>query len=199
MKIALILLILMTSINLFAQTRIVSLDAFDTSYTGGLLIKTDKAKTGSDYEESNFRLNLNYAQSIEQYVGLMWKAQAFLNRRDYEFRGSDTLDSRWGAAVGALYNFQHEDIKNSFLASGSVGLERQALEIAGGDDEAGFNLFFLFEGGKRWDMGHYAKLNVSYAPTVSFQWKRYGGDLRDEYFKSGTEFRINFLKFDVLF
>lgn len=199
MKLVVALIVLVTSVMASAQTRVVSIDAFDMSYTGGLLFKTDKAKRGSDYEETTFRLNLNYAQSLEQYVGLMWKAQAYINREDSEFRGQDTLDSRWGGAIGALYNFQAEDIKNSFLAGASVGLERQSIEAAGGDDEAGFNLFFLFEGGKRWDMGEYAKMNISYAPTASFQWKRYGGDLRDEYFTSGTELKINFLKFDILF
>jgi len=55
------------------------------------------------------------------------------------------------------------------------------------------------EGGKRWDMGQYSVANISYAPTVSLQLKRYGGNIRNEYFTSGTDFRINFLKFDILF
>lgn len=198
MKFVLALVVLVSSLMASAQTRVVSIDAFDMSYTGGLLIKSDDAKKGDDRDELTFKLNLNYAQSLEQYAGLMWKAQAFINRSDID-QGSDELQSSWGGAGGLLYNFNPEDIKNSFLASGSVGLERMTIEPAGGDDESGWNLFFLFEGGKRWDMGHYAKLNLSYAPTVSFQWKRYGGDIREEFFKSGTEFKINFLKFDILF
>lgn len=198
MKLALAFIVLVTSLMASAQTRIVSVDAFDMSYTGGLLIKSDNAKKGSDRDETTFKLNLNYAQSIPEYVGLMWKAQAFFNREDVDW-GGDTLNSRFGAAGGLLYNFQPEDVKNSFLASASVGLERQTIELDGTDDESGFNLFFIFEGGKRWDMGQYAKLNLSYAPTVSFQWKRYGGDIRDEFLKSGTELKLNFLKFDILF
>lgn len=199
MKLALALIVLVTSAIASAQTRIVSIDAFDMSYTGGLLIKSDKGSKGvDDRDETTFKLNLNYAQSIPEYVGLMWKAQAFFNREDVDW-GGDTLNSRFGAAGGLLYNFQPEDIKNSFMASASMGLERQTIELQGADDESGFNLFFIFEGGKRWDMGQYAKLNLSYAPTVSFQWKRYGGDIRDEILKSGTELKLNFLKFDILF
>jgi hypothetical protein len=199
MKFVLALIVLVTSVMASAQSRIVSIDAFDMSYTGGLLIKSDDAKSGSDRDEMTFKLNLNYAQSIEQYVGLMWKAQAYFNRTDIDQGSNDALDSKWGAAGGLLYNFNPEDIKNSIMASGSVGLERQTIEPVGRDDESGWNMFLLFEGGKRWDMGDYAKINLSYAPTVSFQWKRYGGDIRDEFYKKGTEFKINFLKFDVLF
>jgi hypothetical protein len=198
MKFVLALIVLVSSFVASAQTRIVSIDAFDMSYTGGLLIKSDDAKSGSDRDETTFKLNLNYAQSLEQYAGLMWKGQAYFNREDIDW-GDDTLNSRFGVAGGLLYNFQPEDIKNSFLASASLGLERQTIELAGADDESGWNLLMLFEGGKRFDMGQYAKLNISYAPTASFQWKRYGGDIREEIVKSGTELKLNFLKFDILF
>lgn len=197
MKLVLALVLLVSSMIASAQTRIVSVDAFDLSYTGGLMFKKDNAKRGDDREETTFRLNLNYAQNLEQYVGLMWKAQAWFNREDVEW-GGDSLDSRFGGAAGLLYNFQPDDIKNSFLAGANVGLERQTIEI-GNEDESGFNLLFIFEGGKRFDMGQYAKADISYAPTVSFQWKRYGGDIRDEFFKTGTELKFNFLKFDILF
>lgn len=198
MKLLIAVLVLVSASFASAQTRIVSIDAFDFSYTGGILIKKDNAKSGDDYEETTFKLNLNYAQAMPEYVGLMWKAMAFWNREDIDYQG-DSLNNRFGAAGGFLYNFQAEDIKNSFLAGSMAGIERQTLEVNGRDDEAGFNFFVLFEGGKRFDMGSYASANISYAPTLSFQWKRYGGDIRDELFKTGTELKINFLKFDILF
>lgn len=198
MKLALALIVLVTSVMASAQSRIVSVDAFDMTYTGGLLIKNDDAKKGSDREETTFKLNLNYSQSIEQYEGVMWKALVFFNREDIDW-GNDTLNSRYGVGGGIIYNFQANDIKNSFMAGALVGIERQTVEFANTDDESGFNFFVLFEGGKRWDMGQYAKLNLSYAPTASFQWKRYGGDIRKKFLKSGTELKLNFLKFDVLF
>jgi hypothetical protein len=199
MKLILALIVLVSSLVASAQSRIVSIDAFDMSYTGGLLVKSDNVRRGDDRDEMTFRFNLNYAQALPQYEGLMWKAQAYFNRTDVDQGSADELDSRFGAAGGLIYNFQPADIKNSFLASALFGLERQTVEVQGADDESGFNIFFLFEGGKRWDMGEYAKMNISYAPTVAFQWKRYGGDIRDEFYKSGTELRFNFLKFDILF
>jgi hypothetical protein len=199
MKLVLALVVLCSSVIASAQSRIISIDAFDLSYTGGLLIKSDEGRKVSDKEETTFKLNLNYAQNLEQYVGLMWKAQVYINRQDVDWGSNDQLNSRWGAAGGLLYNFQPDDIKNSFMASGSLGLERQSVEYGGADDESGFNLFMLLEGGKRFELGQYAKSNITYAPTLSFQWMRYGGGIRSEYFKSGTEFKINFLKFDVLF
>lgn len=198
MKLLIAILVLTSASFASAQSRIVSIDAFDLSYTGGVLLKKDNAKRGDDKEETTFKFNLNYAQSLPEYVGLMWKAQVFWNREDIDYN-SDRLDNRFGAAGGLLYNFQAEDIKNSMFAGAMVGLERQTIEDQGQDDEAGFNIFLGFEGGKRFDLGQYSVANISYAPSIAFQWKRYGGDIRDEYFKTGTELKLNFLKFDILF
>ncbi len=198
MKFALAILVLVSSLAASAQSRIISIDAFDMSYTGGLLFKNDNAKkSNADYEETTFRLNLNYAQNFSQYVGLMWKAKAYINRQDIDY-GGDSLDSRWGAAGGFLYNFQHENIKESFFFGAMVGLERQTIE-QGNDDASGFNLFLDGEVGKRFDLGKWSQANITYAPSFGLTFKRYGGDIRDDYFRSGTEVKFNFLKFDILF
>ncbi len=198
MKVLIALIVLVVSASAFAQKRIVSVDAYDLAYSSGLSFKHDSGK-GPDRDTTDFRLNLNFAQSIDQYVGLMWKAQVNFNRQDVDFGSSDAFASSYGVAGGFLYNFQPEDIKNSFLAGAGVGIERATYEYGSSDDESGFNMFMQFEGGKRWDLGAYSVANISYAPTVSVLFKRYGGGIRDEYFKSGNEIRFNFLKFDVLF
>lgn len=197
MKFLLALVLLVSSVIASAQSRIVSIDAFDLSYTGGLLIKSDSGK-GADRDETTFRVNLNYAQNWDQYVGVMWKAKAFINREDVDW-GGDSLVSTWGAAGGFLYNFQAENIKESFFAGALVGIERMTLEQGGLDDQSGFNIFTDLEVGKRFDLGQYSVANISYAPTFVLTLKRYGGDLRDDYFRSGNEIKINFLKFDILF
>lgn len=198
MKLLIALVVLTTSLVASAQTRIVSVDAFDLSYTGGLLFKSDDGAKGSkDREETTFKINLNYAQSLEQYIGVMWKARAYFNREDIEWAG-ETLHNRYGVAGGFLYNLNADDVKNSYFAGAMLGLERATIEVDN-DDESGFNIFTDFEGGKRWDLGDYAKVNISYAPSIAFSWKRYGGDIRDEFFKTGTELKFNFLKFDILF
>lgn len=199
MKILIAMLVLMTSVIASAQsTKIVTVDAFDFAYSGGLLIKNDNGK-GPDREETTFRLNLNYAQSLEQYVGLMWKARVYINREDTEYGAFDYQETRWGGAFGLLYNFQPENVKESFFASGMLGLERATYEIGNQDDQSGFNVFTDLEVGKRFDMGAYSVANVSYAPSFSLTLKRYGGDIRDDYYRSGNEIKINFLKFDILF
>jgi hypothetical protein len=198
MKLLVLVFALLTSVIASAQTKLVSIDAFDLAYSGGLLIKNDNSK-GPDREETTFRFNLNYAQSIEQYVGLMWKVRGFINRQDVDQGSNDYTEFRWGAAGGFLYNFQAENIKESFFAGALVGLERATYEIGSADDESGFNIFTDLEFGKRFDLGQYSIANISYAPTFSITLKRYGGDIRDEYYKSGSEIKINFLKFDILF
>ena len=198
MKSLIFLLVFMTSLAVSAQSKIVTIDAFDLSYTGGLLIKNDNGD-GPDREENTFRLNLNYAQNFEQYVGLMWKARLYINREDTEYRSNDYQETRWGGAVGLIYNFQPDNIKESFFSGGLVGIERATYEIGNLDDKSGFNFFTDLEAGKRFDMGSYSVANISYSPSLAITLKRYGGDLRDDYFRTGSEIKFNFLKFDILF
>ncbi|GEM_PF-1204814 len=183
----------------FAQSRIITVDAFDLAYSGGLKFSHDKAASGGeDRDTSNFRLNLNYAQNWDQYVGVMWKGEVHFNREDVDFKNRDSLQSEFGVAGGAIYNFNAEDIKNSYMASAMVGIERMTIKY-GSDDNSGFNFSLKLEGGKRFDLGRYSIANISYAPTVSLTLKRYGGDIRDEFFKSHSDIAFNFLKFDILF
>jgi len=198
MKLLFVILASLFSLTALAQTRIVSIDAFDMAYTGGLAFTHEEGKK-DDRDTTTFKFNLNYAQNLEQYVGLMWKAQVYWNREDVDFGKSDALSSEFGVGAGAVYNFQAEDIKNSFLASAIVGIERATYELTNGDDESGFNLFLNLEGGKRWDLGTYSVANISYAPTIALNLKRYGGDIRVHVFKSKRDIRFNFLKFDILF
>lgn len=197
MKLFIALVVSAFSLSALAQTKIVSVDAFDMAYSGGLSFKHDEGKR-DDRDTTTFRFNVNYAQAWPEYVGVMWKAQAYWNRQSTDF-GGDSLSSELGVDAGFLYNFQADDIKNSVMASALFGLERGTYEFPGNDDESGFNMLLTLEAGKRFDLGAYSVANISYAPTISLQLKRYGGDIRDEYFKNSRDLRFNFLKFDVLF
>lgn len=199
MKLIVAIALCVLSTQAFSQTRIVTVDAFDVAYSGGLAFKHDEGKKVKDRDTTTFRFNLNYAQNFEQYVGLMWKAQVNFNREDVDFGNADSLESTIGVSGGVLYNFQPDDIKNSIMASALIGIERATYELPNDGDEAGFNFSLVVEAGKRWDLGQYSVANISYAPTISLNLKRYGGDIRKEYFKSSREVRFNFLKFDVLF
>lgn len=199
MKFLIAAVMLTSSLFVHANTnKIVSIDAFDLSYTGGLVFKTDNTRSGSNRRGTEFRFNLNYAQDINNAQGLMVKAMAFYNREKTKW-GEVSLESNLGVAGGLLYNLDHRDVKNSFFAAALVGAERSELEFKGASNKKGVNLFLITEAGKRWDLGRYSVVNISYAPTVSFEYKRYGGKIRSTYFKSGTELKFNFLKFDILF
>lgn len=181
-----------------AQERLVSVDAFDLGYTGGLLFKSQKGASSHDGRDSNdFRLRLNYAQNLEGHEGLMWKAVTHINRV-HDNVGDDTTNSTWGLTGGVLYNFDAADIKNSGFVGFQAGLEWQHIED-GVDDESGMNFLSAIEGGKRWDMGRYAMAAISYAPTIELGYRRYGGGIHDNIYKSGTELKLSFLKFDVMF
>lgn len=198
MKVLVLLMSLIISGTSFAQGRLVSIDAFDLSYVGGLAFRHDDGKR-SNRHETDFRLKLNYAQNWEQYVGLMWKAQISFDRLNREFGSADVFESSLGLSGGFLYNFNADDIKNSFYTGLLVGAERATYEYTGVKEKSGYNMFFTAEGGKRWDLGRYSVANISYAPSVSVTFKRYGGGIRDDYFKRGSDLRLNFLKFDILF
>ena len=198
MKLLIAIFVLISASLASAQTKIVSIDAFDFAYTGGLLIKSDNSK-GPDRDETNFRLNLNYAQNWDQYVGVMWKVRAFINHQNIDYSSNDYTETRWGGAGGFIYNFNSTDIKNSLFAGAMLGLERATYKVGTSDDQSGFNIFTDLEVGKRFDLGQYSVANISYAPTFGLTLKRYGGDIRNDYFKSGSEIKFNFLKFDILF
>jgi hypothetical protein len=65
MKLLVVLLVSLFSFMSFAQTRIVSIDAFDYSYTGGLSFRHEEGKD-DDRDTTTFKFNLNYAQNLEQ-------------------------------------------------------------------------------------------------------------------------------------
>lgn len=198
MKFFVLALALVASVQSFAQTRVVSIDAYDLAYTGGLSFRKDSGR-GPDRDATDFRLNLNYAQNFEQLVGVMWKVSARINRFTEDYSSFDRKESNFGATGGLLYNFSPDDIKNSGLIGASVLVEHATFELGQNDDESGINFGMILEGGKRFDLGAYSVANISYAPTVSFEFKRYGGDIRKNYFKSMNDLRFNFLKFDILF
>ena len=199
MKLLVVAFALLISALASAQTRIVSIDAFDLAYTGGFLFKHDDGVSPiHDRDETTFRLNLNYAQNLSQQEGLMWKGAFHFNRTAID-ADSDTVDSSFGFKGGLLYNFTPTDIKNSIFVGGLVGLEWQTIEYKPKNDQSGVNLSLDLEGGKRWDLGKWSVANISYAPTIALGLKRYGGGVRDEYFKKGNEIKLSFLKFDILF
>jgi hypothetical protein len=196
MRLVLIALLLTSSLA-WSSNKIVSINAFDLAYSGGLLYKSDDAKTGPNRKETTFKLNLNYAQNTNQIMGLMWKG-IFRYERENVDQATDTTNSIFALSFGVLHNFQYNDIKNSFFGGVQLGMEHETIDD-GTTDETGMNFTLGFEAGKRWDLGNYSVANISYAPTVELMMRRYGGDIRDEFYTRGTEIRLNFLKFDILF
>ena len=198
MRILVILAALLCVAAAKAQDRIVSIDAFQLGYTGGLIIKRDNGKGSTDDRRgSEFKLNLNYAQSLPETPQMMIKGVARIER-DVVDQGTEYNNSIWALSGGVLLNHDAADVKNSMFAGAQVGLEWETID-SGSDDESGLNITLGVEAGKRWDMGSYSVANISYAPSLELMYRRYGGDIRDEFYTSGTEVKFNFLKFDILF
>lgn len=198
MRILVILAALLCVAAAKAQDRIVSIDAGQLSYAGALAFKNDKGKGSTKDRESNeFKLNLNFAQKLADYPQLMIKGIGRIERNDVD-QGADATNSIWALSGGILLNHDAADIKNSMFAGAQVGFEWETIDNYS-DKESGINLTLGVEAGKRWDMGSYSVANISYAPSLELMYRRYGGDIRDEFYTSGTEVRLNFLKFDILF
>jgi hypothetical protein len=198
MKIVLLLAFLLCVFAAKAQDRLVSIDAFDLGYAGGWVFRNNDPKDGKDVSSNDFRINLNYAQKISPWgENLMGKGVVRISRL-HEDEGANSTNSVWGVTGGLLYNVDATDVKNSFYVGGQAGFEWQTIDD-GTNDESGLNILVGAEAGKRWDMGSYASTMISYAPNVELWYRRYGGDIRDEFYTSGNEVRLNFLKFDVMF
>ncbi len=198
MRVLLLIAALLCVVSAKAQDRLVSIDAFDLGYAGGLLFQNDDGADRKDRNANDFRLRLNYAQKMpEWHEALMLKGIVRVERR-HEDAEADTTNSVWAASGGALYNFDPADTKNSAFVGGQFGLEWMTIEDAA-DEDSGINMVFSVEGGKRWDMGEFASAMISYAPSIEAAYRRYGGDIRETFYKSGTEFKLSFLKFDIMF
>ncbi len=192
-----IFLVLFSS-TLFAQTtRLVTIDGTDLSYAGALIFKHDNAKHGSDHDTNSFKLNLNYAQTVDSSQKLMLRGAFKYNRDNVEQEGPDTTNSILALGAGVIYNLEDE-IKDSMFLGGLVGMEYQVVDT-GLQDESGSNFFMSGEFGKRWSLGQYSAANISYAPTFGVIFRRYGGDIRKNLYTSNREIIFNFLKFDIFF
>lgn len=198
MRIFALVAVLFFSTQLHAQDRLVSIDAFDLNYAGGLVFRNFDAKTGSDRHVNDFQVKLNYAQTIQAWSPHIMGKGILRIARTHDDQGANSTNSVWAIVGGLLYNLDALDVKNSIYFGGQFGIERQTIDD-GTNDESGFNMLFGLEGGKRWDMGRYASTAISYAPSIEGIYRRYGGDIRDRFYKSGTELKFNFLKFDIMF
>jgi hypothetical protein len=198
MRILLLIAALLCVVSAKAQQRLVSVNAFDLGYSGGLAFKSDDARRGDDANSNDFRLALNYAQTIPAWSENLMGKGAVRIQRIHEDQGANSTNSLWAFTGGLIYNIDAADIKNSLFFGAQGGFEWQTIDD-GVTDESGLNLLVGAEVGKRWDMGNYASAMISYSPTIDFLYRRYGGGVRDEFFKSGTELRLNFLKFDIMF
>ena len=193
----LVLLVALFCVAAARAERIISIDSDTLSYTGALNFKSDSgAKNKSDRDTNEFGLKLNFAQTLTGYPQLMFKGIGRYERQTVDY-GSEKTNSIFALSGGLLYNVDHQNIANSIFAGFQFGFEHQKLNL--GSSESGLNLTLGVEAGKRWDMGKFSMTKISYAPTVEFLVRRYGGDIRSEYFTNGTELKLNFLKFDVLF
>jgi len=197
MRILVILAALLCVAAARAQDRIVSIDAGQLSYAGALVFKDDKGKGSTkDRETNEFKLNLNFAQKLADYPQMMIKGIGRIERNDVD-QGADATNSIWALSGGVLFNHDAADIKNSMFVGAQVGFEWETIDDFN-DKESGINFTLGVEAGKRWDMGSYSVANISYAPSLELLYRRYGGDIRDEFYTSGTEIKLNFLKFDIL-
>lgn len=198
MRILALVIVLLALNTAFAQERLVSIDAFQLGYAGGLVFKNDDAKRGKDRNINDFQLQLNYAQVVPSWGPNLMAKGILRVERTHQEQATKSTNSLWGVTGGLLYNVDANDIKNSAFFGGQFGLEYQTIDD-GARDESGINMLVAVEGGKRWDMGRYASAMISYAPSIEGLYRRYGGDIRDHFYKSGTELKFNFLKFDVMF
>ena len=194
----LVLLVALFCVAAARAERIISIDSDTLSYTGALNFKSDSgAKGKNDRDTNEFGLKLNFAQTLSEYPQLMIKGIGRYERQNVDYGATDRTNTVFALSGGLLFNGDHKDIANSMFAGFQFGVEHQNLDL--NRSESGLNFTLGVEAGKRWDMGKFSMTKISYAPTFEFLVRRYGGDIRKEYFTNGTELKLNFLKFDVLF
>jgi hypothetical protein len=168
--------------------------------------ETDDELGIKDFNIGSGNISLNYHHTVAPrwQIGIYVSSQSSTSEIKYKAGGKlKNEDSSTAVYIGATYNFQDE-LSNSFylsLALGRESYESEEKDTSDGTesdteyDIGATSLVF----GKRFDLKGMGIQNLSYSPSIQYVHGKVGGDLEDSGVDSLSQFRIDFVKFDLLF
>ncbi len=147
----------------------------------------------------NYAYRLNHRWQVGAAVGIVSDEQE-MKLDDGEVE-TEVRQTHLFAFV--THNF-HDEIQNAFFLTALFG--RQHFEHASNDKRSSNEIDLEYDitsyggsFGKRFTLKHWQRLHVAYAPAVSYFHGKGGGDLGHDGLEKLRTWRVDVLRFDVLF
>jgi hypothetical protein len=177
-----------------SPSHMIDFDA-DTVLQGSLDFDSGKSRGQKKDNDTQLKLNLNYAYTLPMLRNLQLGGRLDYNKGTEAGRG-DFED--YGADIGAIWNFgtggMEPNLMNSFYASLFVGYGWANNYTSGTQDDEFFRSTAAI--GKRFELTNWGISHLVYSPEVALQSinSKTGGSL--EY---SQNLQLRFLQFSVLF
>lgn len=214
MKFILVLCSLFIAANVFAQSEspkhmVMFGNTFSAGWSGSASTADVDSGLGiEDYEVTNGNFKINYAYSVlpQLQIGLDYESEMTTTEVKAEAGGKVKSEERSASLMAfVIFNFT-ENLYDSFYLGAGIGKEwneDETKDSTGGsttktESEWDANtLFATF--GKRFNLKGIGIQNLTYSPSITYIRGEVNGDLEDEGVNSLSQFRIDLVKFDLLF
>jgi hypothetical protein len=202
MKKFLAIVVALSSISAFAQRHMVTLSGYENDRQDRSL-DLYNAFGGANGPAANARtrnIALNYAFAVTNFlqVGALYK--------NYEntIGGDQSADDQSSTTMGlfVIYNFAHRLTDTNYLGLKYTTQKFKESDVAevgdAGDDDDKLDTWSL-EFGHRFSLGTLWNMNFNFSPSVELAFAKFAPAESGRDDSSTTEFRLNVIKFDVLF
>lgn len=214
MKFILVLCSLLLAGNVFAQSETPKhMVMFGNSFSAGWSGSSSTADVDSDlgiddFNVTNGNFKINYAYTVAPRFQLGVDFESEMSTSEVKMKAGGKVkseDRSTSLLIFGIYNFS-DDLKNAFYFGAGLGKEwneEEAKDSTGGTTEKSeveydADTFFLTFG-KRFDLKGMGIENLTYSPGITYLHGKVNGDLEDAGVNSISQFRIDLVKFDLLF
>lgn len=206
--------LLFVSTALFAQEKESKhMVMFGNQFTAGWSGSASRADVDSrlgidNLDIMNGEFNINYAYKIapQIQIGIDIAAESTTNETKYNAGGKvKSEEDTSSLTLFGIFNFS-ENIQDSFYFG--VGLGRgwsneetkdtTEVPVEKAKTESNMTLYYLAFG-KRFNLEFMGIQNLTYSPGIAYSHFEMSGDLEDQGVNSISNFRIDIMKFDLLF
>lgn len=214
MKFILVFCSLLLAGNVLAQSESPKhMVMFGNSFSAGWSGSASTADVDSDmgiddYEvtNGNFKINYAYAVAPQVQIGIDFDTERDTSEVKANAGGKiESEDTSTSLLLFALFNFS-DNLYESFYLGGGFGkvwVNEETKDSTGGSStktESEYDadsVFVTF--GKRFNLKSMGISNLTYSPSITYVHNKINGDLEDAGVNSISQFRIDLVKFDLLF
>lgn len=212
-KILTIVSILLLSTASFAEEQprhqVIFGNNMTTGWSGGAArAKVDSGLGIDKYDLGNGNFSLNYAYRFAPQFQIGVDISNELDTYELKAENGNKVKSEKmnsSFAIFGIVNFT-EEIKDSFYLGLALGVgnnnetvKTRASGTTTKDKTKSDSKFYSIYFGKRFNLKFAGIENLTYSPSISYEYNKVGGDLEDEGIESLSGVTLDLIKFDLLF